>query len=60
MSCYDNEERITMTNKIAFNEDQLRRVLLRLGIKMQVQDNQVLLESTTSDNGWYLDMLRVV
>jgi hypothetical protein len=62
---YENGERVAMRNKIVFDEATLRRVLARMGIKMNVFESeyQVLFEmdkATDKDNhGWYVDMMRV-
>jgi hypothetical protein len=58
---YETGERVAMKNKIVFDEGTLRRVLARMGIKMNVleSESQVLLESDAGNNGWYLDMMRV-
>jgi hypothetical protein len=62
---YDNGERVAMKNKIVFDEGTLRRVLARMGIKMNVLESeyQVLFEmdkvSDKDNHAWYIDMMRV-
>jgi hypothetical protein len=62
---YDNGERVAMKNKIVFDEATLRRVLARMGIRMNVFESeyQVLFEmdkTPDKDNhAWYIDMMRV-
>jgi hypothetical protein len=62
---YENGERVAMKNKIVFDEATLRRVLARMGIRMNVFESeyQVLFEmdkAPDKDNhAWYIDMMRV-
>lgn len=59
MSCYDNGERKEMVDKIAFEENDIRRTLARLGVIMEVKQGVVLFRSAISDDSYYIDMLRV-